>query len=249
MKVAIISPNILLKRYSAQSTFQMCLAHLWGSWAYRTYFRNRKKLGDEIILDNGAYELQDSISVDHLVYVAKQIRPTYLVLPDSIMNCRQTLERTEKFLEEHVDLSDGTIFVGVPQGVDTKEWQECFVGLQKLWNFECWGVPKVTQLMYEGGRKAACEYVAQKDPTAKMHLLGVWSDPIGEVRSVVHLEQVLSVDTALPVTLGHLASRLEDFLPHPKGESSLSRSDPFSEWTMEQVKRYIRFVESRGKIL
>ncbi len=241
MRAAIISPIPLLYRYSTLSSLQMALAQLWIEEEYRMYFLNRKQEGDTIILDNGAYELGQSLDISRLEEVAEELQPDVLILPDAIMNKNLTLSLTEKALSS---FQNKYTLMAVPQGSDDKEWLECLRSMGEFCKFLWWGVPKVCQLVLSQGRPWACREILKRFPDANIHLLGVWSDPIGEIKDVVDIPGVRSIDTALPISLGKLARSLEEHHPHPSGGGPYEGDDPFPEWTLNQVQRFLRFVNN-----
>ncbi|KKN22077.1 hypothetical protein LCGC14_0918830 [marine sediment metagenome] len=245
IKTAIISPLHQLERYSSLSDTQMCLAQYWDSEpVYRKYFRDMKKRGDCIIMDNGAYELGQSIDIDSYIKAILELEPSIAIVPDVIMNGEETVALANDFLERFPDLPKWTSLMAVPQGSTHEKWTDCLHRLQTLGDFLWWGLPKVCHLVSPGGRLRAYQTLIDSIPSREreilnVHLLGIWLDPIREAQDFLNIPQVKSVDTALPVTLGHLARTLEEFQPHPSGTDFHVIEDVFPDWTLEQVQRFI----------
>lgn len=248
MKAAIISPLRLLTRYSALSTTQMCLAQFCGNEEYRNYFLLRKDFGDFIIIDNGAYELRDSLDSKVFLDSVRELTPHVAIIPDSVMNKRRTLKLSEEFLLLWDKCPVGkTELMVVPQGANAEEWSESLDELMLLFPFKWIGVAKSVNLLFRGGRASPCGTVVERYPESQIHLLGIWNDPLEEAKQARTFEQVQVIDSSLPVSLGKLARSLEEFRPRPSGEKFLDESDPFPEWTRQQVERFINFCET-GKL-
>lgn len=251
MKAAIISSVNLLRRYSSMSTLQMCLAQLWNNIAYREYFLERKAMGDTVILDNGAYELKKSVDLSYLLKVAEELQPQILVLPDELMNGQSTVRLVREFIQTH--LNDGlkarlptTEYMVVPQGASPEEWRKCLSGLITLdYPFTYWGVPKVSHLVFGGTRLTQCKEIVEAIPEAKIHLLGIWSDPIGEVLEARKISQVVSIDSKIPVTLGLAGRSLSEHHPKPISANYVYEWDAFPTWTVKQVHRFLEICEGK----
>ena len=251
MKAAIISSINLLRRYSSMSNLQMCLAQFWNDPYYREYFLERKSFGDTIILDNGAYELGKSVNLTKLLEAAEALQPQILVLPDELMNGMSTVRLVREFIQ--IYLSNGlnailpnTEYMVVPQGASPKEWRQCLADLVALnYPFTYWGVPKVSHLVFGGTRLTQCKEIIRVVPEAKIHLLGIWSDPISEVLEARKLKQIISIDSKVPVNLGLAGRSLSEHHPKPISANYVHEYDAFPTWTEKQVRKFLDICEGK----
>lgn len=80
IKFAHIAPTSMIPQAMTASGINLALAHLIvGANEYSTHFRNSKL---ETIMDNGAFELGESMNPEELIERAKLVNATYIVLPD-----------------------------------------------------------------------------------------------------------------------------------------------------------------------
>ena len=250
MNAAIISPVALLDRYSSQGKVQLVLAHLWDNKDYRAFMLRQKAKGNFMILDNGAYELRSSVKPSLLMDVAKDLKPDVLTIPDEIMDIRRTLSFFYSFVRDwndSLELPD-TALMPVPQGSTETEWWECYDEMCKasMETFTWWAIPKVYQLVTRQSRRIPALEMAKRSPKANIHLFGIWKDPIEELLDMKDIPQVKSIDSQLPVTLGHLGRTLNECRPHPHGESFDSTEDPHSEWTLARVCHFLEIAKAQG---
>lgn len=83
LQICLISPVKGLDTFSALTRRQFALAHIARkSDEYCSFFRRMRERGDYIILDNGAWELGQSISGDELSSIAEKCSANCIVLPD-----------------------------------------------------------------------------------------------------------------------------------------------------------------------
>ena len=82
------------------------------------------------ILDNGMYELGESVSVEGLAEAAKRLHPQTVIAPDWMGECNRTLEATEAL--DRLLHGSGIYVGGVVQGKDLEERIFCFQHLEAL---------------------------------------------------------------------------------------------------------------------
>src|SRR5690606_30387063 len=115
MKVALITPTPLLNKFAVKSKYHLVLAHEYvKDEAYRQFYKERSKAGDYVMLDNGAYELGESIPIRELYDIASDLNPTAIFLPDA----RFQTERTMQLVTEALQFLHGSPWqlIGIPQG-------------------------------------------------------------------------------------------------------------------------------------
>ena len=100
MKLAIIAPTALLDKCNERShNFHLVLAHeCINNHEYIRYYVERSMAGDHIILDNGAYELGNSIDGPTLLAVAEQLHPAEIVCPDVMFDKDETVAQSVEFM-------------------------------------------------------------------------------------------------------------------------------------------------------
>lgn len=79
VKFANIAPYSAMKIAESKSQINLVLAHLVGDNEYTRFYAESKK---ETIIDNGAFELGESLSPELLIDKARLVNADYIVLPD-----------------------------------------------------------------------------------------------------------------------------------------------------------------------
>lgn len=132
-KVAQIVPRSCLDLVK-DNHYHMCLAHLvheenedrrWSvttDYRYTSFYRRMSDEGKFVIMDNGAAE-NAQLGEYELLEMYELIRPTEIVVPDTLLDSADTLWKMSKFVAAHGDLPYR--FMGVPQGKTLTEWIDC----------------------------------------------------------------------------------------------------------------------------
>lgn len=95
MKLAIISPIAHLHELSTMGTIQFALGHIKDP-AYIEFYRNRSTY---CILDNGSYELGQSVSFEDILNSAAKIQPDEIVAPDIQWKPDESLNSARHFMK------------------------------------------------------------------------------------------------------------------------------------------------------
>jgi len=95
MKLAIISPIAHLQELSSLGDIQFALGHIKDQ-EYINYYRNTSAY---TIMDNGSYELGQSVSFDAVMDAAGKIRPDEIVAPDIQWDPINSIELTRHFMK------------------------------------------------------------------------------------------------------------------------------------------------------
>lgn len=114
MKVALIRPVAHLRDIGDScSNYHMVMAQdILENEDYRTYYQERQKAGDTLILDNGAAE-KITLTLDQLSEAVDLLSPTYLTLPDLIQGGKKSVEHSFKALRILMQRHDCK-FLGIP---------------------------------------------------------------------------------------------------------------------------------------
>lgn len=185
--IAIIASTPHLEQLSAAGTIDMALTHLvLHQSTYAAFYCARTQMGIAVILDNSAYELQESTGVGMtagpVLHAAQQIGAQIVVCQDVLFDGPATLAATRQFLDvaghqNRVGPAAGLRFMGVPQGRTRSEWLDCYrqligmpgidmIGLSKLSVPRCFGGPVAE------ARIACVAQLLDHDAPKPFHLLG-----------------------------------------------------------------------------
>ena len=135
MKINCELPNCLLESNNELNEYDFVLFHLYQSDPiYKKYYVNnyQKRL---TILDNSAYEFfikGEILNLREYLEVIDELKPTYYILPDKLMNKDYTIEKTIEFLEEYSPQNTYSKPMAVIQGNTPKEMIECLEEYIKL---------------------------------------------------------------------------------------------------------------------
>lgn len=186
-KVAHIVPVECLEK-TKDNQYHMCLAHLVKqSKVYADFFRRMSDEGKFVLMDNGAAE-GEQLSIDQLVECYDVVRPTQIVLPDTLLDGHDTLRKHLDGLSYlHGYYGEKLPFevMGVPQGHDLIEWTMCMKAMLELKEISCLGVSKFLE-METGDKTIRCDAVdaiASVTSDVEIHLLGC-SDGSAVVRRI-----------------------------------------------------------------
>lgn len=122
MKVSHIVPIAHLEDEKMFGDYFFALAHIaQQSSEYTEFFRRKAAEGHVVLLDNGAYELGESILDDELISMAAYMKPTYVYAPDVVDDKERTLPRTFRFLDNVRAAGYEFKVIGVVHGSDFNE--------------------------------------------------------------------------------------------------------------------------------
>lgn len=141
MKTCLICPVPSLEQYvDEQCTYHLLLAHLLEVPGYVDFYRQRAKLGDYVILDNGAKELGAGFGMEKLLKGATQVGAKEVVLSDVRFNASQTVRAAQSGLNWMMTLKGRLAYENagcpklmvVPQGTNLTQWFDCLRALLVL---------------------------------------------------------------------------------------------------------------------
>lgn len=199
MHFACISPTAYLEQYSARGNFQLCLAQVAiRDTRYFEWYRERRKQGDFVILDNGAYE-GELVDPDELLRIAAELNPNVLTVPDKLNDAEESKRMATHFLTYR----SGFPLMRVLQheSRDTLEWLHLINELEGTYPWLA--VPRVL-----GTFRPEVANLIHCNSYAKVHAFG-WTGNLNEVRELAKLG-VTSIDTSAPVWRGFNGCDLGD---------------------------------------
>lgn len=234
-KLAHIVPRELLYTI-ADNQYQMSLAHLIKQdEEYLNFYRRMVAAGRYVLMDNGAAE-NSQLGLDDLYECWFRLRPTELILPDTLCDRESTLQKTKEAIQYFRRRGVTSYFMAVPQGKDLEDWKRCAEELVKLPEVHCLGVSKF--LTIETGnpdvRYEAVEFIKQLREQCgrndiEVHLLGCDAGPSEPEKIFRDFDFVRGCDTALAYIYAQAGVKLTANSKRPEGEMS------FLENTLDSV--------------
>lgn len=107
-----------------------CLVHLLEEDPeYLQLFKDAKKKGREVILDNSIFELGTAFDADRFAYWIKELEPDWYIIPDVLENTLLTCNQAFDWISKYRDLPGKKI--GVIQGKTFQELRTCYEYLDK----------------------------------------------------------------------------------------------------------------------
>jgi hypothetical protein len=151
--VAVIASLTHLHDLAACGSIDMALTHLaLRHPGYAAYHAARAAAGGTVILDNGAYELADTLGsglgAGPVLTAATLTGAAEVVCTDVLYDGPATITATRRFLTQAAETT-GLRFMAVPQGSTRAEWLACYdaltalpgvhgIGISKLSVPRCW---------------------------------------------------------------------------------------------------------------
>ncbi|MFC8850362.1 MULTISPECIES: hypothetical protein [unclassified Micromonospora] len=193
--IAVITSTPHLAGLSTAGSIDMALTHLVLSQpAQAAHFAARSRAGVRVVLDNSAYELEDStgqgMSAESVLGAAHLINPAVVICHDVLYDGPATVAATRRFLTQAADLADPGQFtyMAVPQGRSRREWLDChaqladlpgvgMIGLSKLSIPRCFAGP-----VAEARLDCLAALTDGGPPPLPVHLLGGDRSLIWELR-------------------------------------------------------------------
>lgn len=205
-KVAEIVPVDQLEDIK-DNHYHMCLAHLVAmdqdseqAAKYTEFYRRMSDEGKYVLMDNGAAECRQ-LGYNLLVKQYEKIRPTEVVIPDTLVDAVSTLEKMFRWLDTMSNLPYK--FMGVPQGKDLEEWKACAYIMMQEKRINTIGVSKFLNIV-TGDKTVRFKAVQYLDQLAdklgrddvEYHLLGCDEGPgiVGGIHD--HHDRVRGCDSA-----------------------------------------------------
>lgn len=221
-KVAQIVPVSQLNDIE-NNQYHMCLAHLVAQdEVYANFYKALSSYGKYVLMDNGEAE-GEQLQPDELIKMYERIKPTEIVLPDTLKDCNDTLRKTLSFVEEYGDLPYK--FMGVPQGQDINEWCDCVNVMLRNERISSIGVSKFLNIATQNAwiRYHAVAYITfvahrlgRND--VEVHLLGCDEGPAIVKRIQETFPIVRGCDSAFCYIACQAGAPMVEDMKRPKGE-------------------------------
>lgn len=211
INVATILPTPYIDVTPQENTFHMCLWQvLKDNETYMNFFKDKVTKGHFVLMDNGQAE-GAAPTIEELIPIYRELKPSEAVLPDIIYNKEETLKRSLYALQvlREEGLTQSMQIMGVPQGETFEEWYQCLERMMQEPDITSIGVSKFCTPKYavEMGPSAnvRLECVHAILQTAlklgrdiQIHLLGCW-ETVQEIMEIntVFRGKVRSTDSGI----------------------------------------------------
>lgn len=230
MDVALIPPRGL-ENYALSSRFHLALAlpSLLLRKPYTEMYKRASRLGDYVIVDNGAAE-GESASTEDILAAAGALKAHEVVAPDAIQNSRVTIEMVMQFTHHlEVNTINSYQVMAVPQGTTWKHFTKCVNVFAEQERVGTVGIPRhmPTTVGQTAARIDLANWIQNKHPGRfEIHLLGANPVWLAEIRMASkYAPHIRSVDSSLPFNYAIAGYRLEEQLA--KGHNhEVVRRDP-----------------------
>lgn len=202
-----IAPGSLLDRYASVSKTHLVLPQVTNQ-TYLEFYRRKRKEGDLIILDNGAYEMGETIDLDKMITAIKFYTPQVAALPDFLMqDGEKTFEMSRIFMQEVAPQFPGVKWMYIPQSTpgDLQGWYRWLNRGIKEFNPDWIGIPRALATDIATGPNA---WLARVDAVEqltmrglKTHCLGMANANLKELE-FLFWEGCCSIDNSSPIWRG-----------------------------------------------
>jgi hypothetical protein len=125
MKVSHEVPRCLLTASPEFNDYDYALPHLFDQdEEYLQYFKDAKKAGRYIIMDNSLHELGEAYNHERLRYWIQELKPNEFIVPDVWMDCHSTAAQA-KYWRQFSGIYPKTKLTAVIQGKDKNDAYLC----------------------------------------------------------------------------------------------------------------------------
>lgn len=199
MKLALIPPFDGLHIINERDNYHLMLPQLLDNELYATKYRELRRRGDFIILDNGAAE-GELVSDEKLVALTRAFDPDEVVIPDIMGDALGTIGRATKFVKAYgSEIQADLMFVA--QGRSLIEVTRMIEVLVTLDHVTTVGIPR--HLLATTGHKDVRIMLAMwihkhYGKTLNIHFLGAAPSWPFEVLYANDLKFVRGMDTSMP---------------------------------------------------
>lgn len=225
-KLAHIVPRDLLDMI-ADNQYQMSLAHLIKQdEKYLAFYRRMVAAGRYVLMDNGAAE-NSQLDLEGLYECWNKLRPSELILPDTLCDRESTLNKTKKAIKYFKEKGVDCYFMAVPQGASLEEWKQSAEELIQIPEVHCLGVSKFLTIKTSDPnvRYKATSHIEKLRKEynrydVEVHLLGCDAGPSEPGAIFRDFDFVRGCDTALAYIYAQAQIGLEPGSSRPRGEMS-----------------------------
>ena len=105
IKIAHEAPKSIFQEVERLTDYSYALVHLFEEdEEYLNLFKEAKKKGREIILDNSIFELEEAFDAERFAYWIKELEPTWYIVPDALEDAVKTVSQMREWNKKYPDL-------------------------------------------------------------------------------------------------------------------------------------------------
>lgn len=210
-------------------------------------FFSKLRIHDDtvIIMDNSVIELGESVDVQWLVNACAVACATHIVLPDSLLDGRITVDLAIQAARVVESLQSDLKICVVPQGKTLAEWLWCAEQLNKEVNVHLWGCPRNFEHRL-GSRFVAARLLSIIAPGTPIHMLG-FSDYLHYDMINCRHPNVLGIDSAVPIRMGQMNIDLGLGTPiPPRGDwwESVNDDTELNDKVITNIQRVLGWINA-----
>jgi hypothetical protein len=129
INVSVIAPSAYLRDFAAQepaTVHHVAAQRVLGDPSYRAFFQEEAERGATIIVDNGVFDLGESLTPAELVRAARAVEAAEIILPDVMHDGEATIRASDAAAAQILDIADGFRLCGVVHAADDTEWHRVY---------------------------------------------------------------------------------------------------------------------------
>lgn len=253
MRISHEIPKQLFEQSKEFNNYPYVLGHLIKlDSEYKEFYKQELEEADFSILDNSAFELGKSIPFDELMSVARELKPTHLVLPDTVHDKISTLRDSIDFWEEfRVELEELDITpIGVVQGNSFKELYECITkyitaGIFYIAiPFDCIKDTDYSTIRVLFFRWLIEEVGLSNMSNLEFHFLGLQNPQEILLYSSLEKELITSIDSSSPILHGVVGNEFNEWgtnKPKPKIKLADNLDIDITTDTLNIIENNVKF--------
>ncbi|MBF8193035.1 hypothetical protein ITP53_46665 [Nonomuraea sp. K274] len=223
---SVIAPAAYLREFVAQTPatiHHVAAQRVLLDPADRAFFLEEERRGATIILDNGVFDLGQSLSPCELVRAARAVNAEEIILPDVIGDASATMRASDLAAAQILDMSEEFRLCAVVQAANDEDWHRCYDHFTTRDYVGAIAFPasrdKEPSRALSKNRVAATEHLeahGMVDTDRIYRLLGLGRTGHLELFEQRRHEWISSVDAAAPVLLGAMGIRMMPDGPYEK---------------------------------
>jgi hypothetical protein len=214
VQLGVIAPTKFLSLYSAPYPLQWCFAQVaYSDPTYLEFYKQQSKKGSTVFLDHSTkVPRKPPTFYNTYLSVAYDIQPEYLVLPSVDYSARHTIEAAHDFfIQCSGSIRElGADLVGVLQGIDLADLQQCYDYLKSKLEVSLFALPEcleriIPRYQIPGKLGMKKEYI----------LLEAYNDVVVEADSIRKKKNCMGFVTSFPLRLAYCGRLLNEAHPTP----------------------------------
>lgn len=224
---------------------------------YLDFIKQIKLSGKLILLDNSAPYLGKSIANDLLLKCINLVEPDEVVLPDSINNFEETVERTINFVKD-LNYKKKLRLIAVPQGQTLDEYERCYKLFSSMDQINSIGLSYTVENLFTS-EDPYKEFVTDREflisvllkkglinPEKKHHLLGFGNSGHLELKRLNKFSFITRCDSNAAYKLAHDNTLMVEWSSYIKPNVKFDFDVPFNQSTHTKMLQNINVLRTSG---